>query len=179
MSIGRRFANLVRSNLGSLLDRATDGSGGHSRLEDLSDAELEAELVRRRERREAAQRVASETSRGRAGGASSVEDQAWQEVEDAVRGGRARGGARGRRTSGARSRGRSRGTDVRLAQLYAQLECPYGADMDTVRKKYRAMMRKYHPDVHSRDAAKQRVATELSQRLTAAYNELRRRLERP
>lgn len=175
MSISRRLANLVRSNLSSLLDRAADGAPG-TRLEDLSDAELEAELARRKARREAAQRAASQTTRGT--GAASVEDQAWQEVEEAMRG-RGRRSPGGRRASQTRARARSAGMDVRLAQLYAQLECPYGADMDTVRKKYRALMRKYHPDVHSRDADKQRVATELSQRLTAAYNELRRRLERP
>ena len=65
------------------------------------------------------------------------------------------------------------GRDARLARLYAQLECPYGGDADTVRKHYRAMMRKYHPDLHSRDAEKQRLATDLTQRLTQAYTELK------
>ncbi|MBW2732578.1 MAG: J domain-containing protein [Deltaproteobacteria bacterium] len=165
------------------MDRAEGGSS--SKLENLSDAELEAELQRRRARREGAQQAASQTSRN---ASNNVEEQAWQEVEDAMRG---RGGAGARRgsqthrSSGAHTRTRSsgrsadrRGADSRMAKLYAQIECPYGADIDTVRKSYRAMMRKYHPDVHSHDVDKQRVATELSQRLTAAYNELKRQLER-
>lgn len=96
-------------------------------------------------------------------------------------------GSRYRTTGRRQSRGYQRASrprqptsdDARLARLYAQLECPVGADLDTVRKQYRTLMRKYHPDVHSGDAAKQRVATELSQRLTSAYNELRRSLSGP
>jgi curved DNA-binding protein CbpA len=41
------------------------------------------------------------------------------------------------------------------------------------------MMRKYHPDMHSGNPDKQRLATDLSQRLTTAYNELRRVLATP
>jgi curved DNA-binding protein CbpA len=69
--------------------------------------------------------------------------------------------------------------DPRLAQFYAQLECPYGADIITVRKQYRALMRKYHPDLFSNSPEKLRIATELSQKLTLAYNELRRVLGNP
>ena len=77
---------------------------------------------------------------------------------------------------GAPRRPMSGGAEARLAQLYAQLECPYGADLNAVRKQYRAQMLKYHPDMHSGNPEKQRLATELSQRLTSAYNELRRAL---
>ncbi len=179
MSIGKRFVHLVRSNLNSLLDRTTawesDPGRSTARIEDLSDAELEAELGRRRTRREAAdqaaQRASSSSSR------RSYEQAAWEEVEQAVHGsGRYRtAGQRPprqhRRTGGHAA---SPGRDARRARLYAQLECPYGADADTVRKHYRVMMRKYHPDMHSTSPQKQRLATELSQKLTAAYNELRR-----
>ena len=196
MSIGKRFIKLVRSNLNSLLDRTAEsygddyaGGGGDSsrRLEELSDAELEAELQRRRRRREGARRAAAEAaSSGRAPRerAGSFEQQAWEEVEEAVRRGSGSGRyrssgerpPRGTRGHDGRPRRRTGGRDVRLARLYAQLECPYGSDLNTVRQHYRTMMRKYHPDMHSGDADKQRLATELSQRLTEAYNELRRSL---
>jgi DnaJ-domain-containing protein 1 len=178
VSIGRRLVDLVRSNFGSLFDReehagkSSSSSSSSTRLEDLSDEELELELQRRRQRREAAERAADR----------SVEAEAWSEVEAAMReqSGRFRSssGRRGRRTTGptAAASRRPAGQDPRLAQLYAQLECPYGADMNAVRKQYRALMRKYHPDMHSNSPEKQRLATELSQRLTMAYNDLRRTL---
>ena len=91
--------------------------------------------------------------------------------------GRRRTGSYRRASSAGGRRGASPSTrDPRLSQFYAQLECPYGSDFTTVRKHYRAMMRKYHPDMHSRSPEKQRVATDLSQRLTMAYNELKRLL---
>jgi DnaJ-domain-containing protein 1 len=172
VSIGKRFVDLVRANINSLLERASSTDGGRSApIENLSDEELEREMRRRRRRRTAAERAAS-----------SVEEQAWEEVEQATEGGTGRFRTTGPRTSSQRpsgyrsSPGTFMGRDPRLARLYAQLECPYGADMTTVRKHYRAMMRKYHPDMHSTEPHKQRIATELSQRLTMAYNELRRAL---
>ena len=173
MSVGRRFVDLIRSNLGSLFER---GEGGGRPLEELSDDDLERELQRRRARRDAAERAASETG---------DEQAAWDEVERAVRDGQYRHSARGggyRRTGsnpGTAPAGAPRrpgGQDPRLAQLYAQLECPYGSDLNTVRKHYRALMLKYHPDMHSGRPEKQRLATELTQKLTMAYNELRRLL---
>lgn len=174
MTIGRRLVDLLRSNLHSLFER-TDSwdAGGHAtRIETLSDEQLEAELRRRQARRAAAE-AAANTDRG---ATPTVEQEAWREVDDVV-------GGHGRYRTTRRRRGRSHrgqrapaGRDARLAQLYAQLECPYGADLATVRRHYRGLMRKYHPDVHHQNAEKHRLATELSQRLTSAYNELRRTL---
>lgn len=177
MSIGRRFANLVRANLNSLFDgdtAKTEGpsSGSRVHIEDLSEAELEAELQRRRHRRDAASQAAD-----------NIDEDAWREVEEAVHANRYRSTGRRRSTqqsaAGHRRPGGtgSRTRDARLARLYAQLECPYGSDFATVRKHYRQLMRKYHPDMHTADAEKQRLATDLSQRLTEAYNELRQHLE--
>ncbi|PID38148.1 MAG: hypothetical protein CSA65_08660 [Proteobacteria bacterium] len=187
MSISKRFVNILKSNLNTLLDRTAEyesqrASGERVRLEDLSDAELELELRRRRDRRAAAQAAAEEAPRSTRRAPQGVDEDAWREVEDAVRGSRYRttGGRRQSRRYQRGSRARQPvSDDARLARLYAQLECPVGADIDTVRKQYRTMMRKYHPDVHSGDADKQRLATELSQRLTSAYNELRRALSGP
>jgi len=177
VSIGKRFIDLVRANINSMLERSGRSErarSGSVPLEELSDQDLEAELQRRRSRREAAERAASETGYGAAD---------WEEAERAAREGTGRYRTTGRRPTGSHRRAgpgagtRATGTaarDPRLAQLYAQLECPYGADLTTVRKQYRALMRKYHPDVHSGHPDKQRIATELSQRLTQSYNELRR-----
>jgi DnaJ-domain-containing protein 1 len=185
VTIGKRLIDLVRSNVASLFDRPSGGnslgSTSSPHIEDLSDGDLEQELERRRRRREAVNRAADRA----------IFDEAWEEVEGVVRDGPSRfrsssGRAGHFRRTGSNpgvASGSSRRTgdgmprrDLHMAQLYAQLECPYGADLNTVRKQYRSLMLKYHPDMHSRNAEKQRLATELSQRLTAAYNELRRSL---
>jgi len=178
VSIGKRLVNLVRSNLNSLFERDSDSSS-RAPIEELTDEDLERELIRRRQRREAADRGAQE------GADASVDQSAWEEAERAVHEGSGRfrttGGARrphraSSQTTGSRRPTPPTGRDQRIAQLYAQLECPYGSDLTTVRKHYRALMLKYHPDMHSGSPEKQRLATDLSQRLTTAYNELRRHL---
>jgi DnaJ-class molecular chaperone len=156
MSIGRRLFNMARSELNSLLDRAAEAepraSAGRDpdedlyrrfSLDELSDAELEAEIERRYRARRAAK------------GAT----------------GRASAGARP--AGGAQARKPAPPDELRLA--YAALEVPYGADFATVRKSYRALMRKYHPDRHTGSPEKQKAATELAQKLTLAYDMIQKR----
>lgn len=153
MSIGKRLIDLARSELNSLLERATPMGGEDDRDEDLyrrysvdalSDLELEAELDRRRRAREAAAREAQH----RAPGASA-------------------------RTAHATA---TATTEVRRA--YAALEVPPGSDFATVRRAYRQLMRKYHPDRHTQSPAKQKTANELAQRLTGAYKLLEKHLRK-
>ena len=65
-----------------------------------------------------------------------------------------------------------------MRRAYAALEVPVGSSFETVRKSYRALMRKYHPDHHSGSPEKQKTATELTQKLTEAYKLLERRLRK-
>ena len=67
--------------------------------------------------------------------------------------------------------------DPQLAQYYANLEIPYGADLETVRRSWKGLLKKCHPDLHANDPEKRRVADELSARLTQAYQELERALK--
>jgi DnaJ-domain-containing protein 1 len=167
MSIGRRLIDLARAELNSLLDMASSSSsrGDESHdadedlyrrygLDELTDSELEAELERRRQTREAAARAA----RARA--------------EESVRAARARADESARRAP----RPPTGGDEIRRA--YAALEVAYGADFVTVRKSYRTLMRKYHPDRHGQSPEKQKAANELAQRLTAAYRVLSRQLRK-
>jgi DnaJ-domain-containing protein 1 len=164
MSIGKRLIDLARSELNSLLDRAGSheefGAAERDPDEDLyhrygmssiSDEELEAELERRRAAREAATRAA----RARADGA------------------RPRPGARPQSPPPPRS---SSADELRRA--YASLEVPPGSDFETVRKAYRTLMRKYHPDRQAQTPDKQKAATELAQRLTQAYKLLEKHLRK-
>jgi DnaJ-domain-containing protein 1 len=58
--------------------------------------------------------------------------------------------------------------DVRRA--FAALEIPLTASADEIRRAYRRLMARYHPDHHATDPAREAVATELSRRLTEAYD---------
>ena len=62
--------------------------------------------------------------------------------------------------------------DPRLAECYANLEVPYGADMNTVRAAWRQLVKQYHPDLHALDPERRRVADELTAQLTLAYRHL-------
>ena len=56
-----------------------------------------------------------------------------------------------------------------LRDYYANLEVPFGSDMDTVKDSYKKLMRKYHPDRHSKNAETEALATDLSQEITRAF----------
>jgi DnaJ-domain-containing protein 1 len=166
MSIGRRLLNMARSELNSLLDIAAkrsddDDDEPRENLHGYSARELEEELARRRSAR--------------------------QEVEDAIHGRKtpepppsSRGAGR---AAGAGAAGAGRGTGgaseaARLKKAYAALEVPQGADFETVRKAYRQLMRKYHPDHHTSTPEKQRAANEVAQRLTESYKLLEKTLRK-
>jgi hypothetical protein len=181
VSISKRFFNFARSELNSLLERASelddrDGEPDFApdasadadvnaaaaptsppprgrrkvRLEDLSDEELEAEIERRRLDKELQDRTA--------------------------RADRASPSSAGRERP--RTNPTPSGVDP-IAKAYAALEVPNGSDFETVRKSYRALMRKYHPDRHTATPEKQKAANELAQKLTDAYKTLERRLRPP
>lgn len=63
-------------------------------------------------------------------------------------------------------------TEKTLRDYYANLECEYGADMDTVKESYRRLMRMYHPDKYTHDPRMEELSTELTQELTRAYQSI-------
>ena len=68
--------------------------------------------------------------------------------------------------------------DAQVAEWYRVLDLSVGADMGQIKSAYRQAMRKYHPDMHAGNPQKQKAATELSMRVTAAYNGLVAHLEK-
>ncbi len=67
--------------------------------------------------------------------------------------------------------------DEKIAGYYANLELPYGADLEAVKKAYRKLMKQYHPDKFSSNPEKQRIATEITKGLNKAYQELEKYLQ--
>jgi DnaJ-domain-containing protein 1 len=59
-----------------------------------------------------------------------------------------------------------------LRQDYANLEVPFGAPFEQVKKSYRRMMAAYHPDRNAQDPQRLRLATEITQKLNASYRRI-------
>ncbi len=158
MTIGKRLFNLACSELNSLLDRAVEMEREHGArpdpdddlyrrfsLDQLTDRELEAEIERRQRARQAAKRGTQ------AGAANARTDSA------------------GNPRSSSEPHARRTTSDHDIRRAYAALEVPFGADFEIVRKSYRTLMRKYHPDRHAGSPDKLKAATEVAQQLTQAY----------
>ena len=63
-----------------------------------------------------------------------------------------------------------------IRTAYARLEVPFGSDLNTVRKAYRRLMFRYHPDRHVLDPECERLATQVAQGLTVSYSLLEKHL---
>lgn len=68
--------------------------------------------------------------------------------------------------------------DSKIAGYYANLEIPYGSDLETVRRAWRKMVAKYHPDKFAGQPEKQQIATELTKGINRAYEELTKYLSK-
>jgi len=75
-------------------------------------------------------------------------------------------------SNGASRPPRAGSTEAKVAEWYRVLDLQPGADTAQIKSSYRQLMRKYHPDMHAGNPQKQKAATELSMRVTTAYNSL-------
>jgi DnaJ-domain-containing protein 1 len=64
--------------------------------------------------------------------------------------------------------------DPALRRDYATLEVAFSAPLGDVRRSYKRLLHKYHPDRFSDDAEKQALATEVTQRLNEAFDRIER-----
>ncbi len=113
--------------------------------------------------------------------AKKAEEDAFRRVKEQARraASSARSGTGSRRSSGGRRSGGFpfQRQDDKLAEYYKVLDLSYGASRDEIKKSYRKLMRKYHPDRHVGNPKKQKAATELSMRVTQAYNAIEEHLK--
>ena len=175
MGIGKRIVDLAKANLNALLEKA----GGETGIDELTDEELEAELRRRRERRDREE----EERRAAARAAESARQKAKTTPPPRTAAPPPRTAPPPRSAPPPRREEKRRPPppgppigDKRLRELYAQLEVPYGAPFEDVKKSFRRLMRKYHPDLHTGNPQKHKTATQLTMSLTQAYNELEQHL---
>ncbi|MCR5261025.1 MAG: DnaJ domain-containing protein [Candidatus Gastranaerophilales bacterium] len=55
------------------------------------------------------------------------------------------------------------------AEYYAILEVPYGAAFEEIKKSYKRLLKKYHPDHYHKDAEKYKTAEKLVGKINEAY----------
>ncbi len=55
-------------------------------------------------------------------------------------------------------------------EYYANLEVPCGSDFDTIKKAYRKLLKKYHPDKFYNDAKKLNLSQQVVKKLNIAYS---------
>lgn len=112
---------------------------------------------------------------------------AWEELDEylgkassrerASSQGRAEGRGQGRAEGSRRGGASSHRPLESLRQDYANLEVPFGADIETVRRSYKKLMLRYHPDKHGGSSEKLRVATEITKRINESFERIRAFLE--
>ena len=128
-------------------------------------SERAARIHRERNEREARQRAAA--------------DEAFRRMkEQAARGGPSSSGPSTSSYQSSARPPRPGSTEAQLLEWYRTLDLQVGADMAQIKSSYRQLMRKYHPDMHAGSPQKQKAATELSMRVTTAYNSLVSHLEK-
>jgi DnaJ-domain-containing protein 1 len=103
--------------------------------------------------------------------------EAWEELDEYLKTGRNAQDNRGQRTrrEGRETPRASRDEDLR--QDYANLELPFGADLEEVKRAYKTLIMKYHPDKHAGNAEKLRMATEITKKINESFERIRSRIE--
>ena len=157
MSISKRFWDLARSNL-------TDFRAAFSRneLRDLLTSHEES--------------VDDEASDDGSGSVGARAGRKVREVRDAAEEAWERAYEAAQRRAGA-APGTERITEIERRRWYRTLELDPGAGLVEVRKAYRRLLMQFHPDRHASDPEKFRAASEVTRRLTEAYNGLTRDLQ--
>lgn len=154
MGIGKRLINVARANV-------TDFASAFSRDPEVRerrrlDDELDEEIAR-----EVNETIGTKAGR-KARRVADKAEEAWERAFEE---------ARARQASGGGPRGRPSARDIE--NWHRTLEVPVGADVDTIRKSYRRLVAKYHPDKYASDPEKYAAATEVTRKITGAYNGLK------
>lgn len=150
VGLGKRLWDVARAN-------ASDFASAFSLDEEVRERRrMDAELDE-----QAAKEVADSVGAKAGRRARHVADKAEEAWERAFEQSRARGGHHGHGKAPSESQ---------IEGWYRTLEVPVGADWETVRKSYRRLLAKYHPDRYAGDPDKYAAATEVARKITTAYD---------
>lgn len=137
---------------------------------DKASRERAARVHRERDERETKQRAAADDAFRRMKEQAAKGGDAW--TPPSTTSGYRTGGTSSNTSSGSARSPRPGSNEAQLAEWYRVLDVEPHADMALIKSSYRKLMRKYHPDMHAGNPGKQKAATELSMRVTSAYNGL-------
>ena len=165
-----------KSPLDNPLAKLALGNAGARAQRDKAAKERSARVHRERDERETKQRQAADDAFRR------MKEQAakggtWSSTSSTT--GSSSTGSRSSGSTGSARAPRPGSTEAQLAEWYRVLDVQPGADMAEIKTSYRQPMRKYHPDMHAGNPSKQKAATELSMRVTTAYNGLVAHIGKP
>lgn len=100
--------------------------------------------------------------------------EAWRELDEYLQSGVS---PRPRYEPGGGDRGAHTETDEGLRRDYANLEVHFGAPLAEVKRAYKSLLKRYHPDKFATDPEKQRLATEITLRINRSYRNIRDTLQ--
>ena len=101
--------------------------------------------------------------------------EAWEELDDYMRTGKSSTSSSSRQRTSTKKE--QRPPDPGLRQDYVNLEVPFGADVEVVKKSYKSLMMKYHPDKYAGNPEKQKVALEITKKINESFERIRSRHE--
>lgn len=105
---------------------------------------------------------------------------AFEELEDYMQSGSPTGS--GTRFRGSSASGRTAQSETAVPESlrkdFANLDIPFGASIEQARSAHRKLMVSYHPDRHATNPEKQRIATEITQRVNNSFQRIRQFYER-
>jgi len=157
VSITKRFWDLARANVSDFRSAFRSEDGGLSEEERRAlDAELREQT--------ADGSVGSRAGRAARTVRTAAED-AWERAYEAAQaraGAGAGGGYGGARVDPEKER----------LKWHKVLEVEPGADFEAIRRSYRRLVMKFHPDRFAQDPEKYKVATEVTRKITEAYEGL-------
>ncbi len=148
MSIGKRFWDVARANVTGFTSAFTRDEDARERAR--FDKEVDDEVER-----EVAGTIGAKAGR-RARKFADKAEEAWEQAYEAAQ------------QRGAQGRG-APPSQRELEGWYRTLEVPIDSELEVVRKSYRRLVAKYHPDRFADEPAKYEAATEVTRKITLAY----------
>jgi DnaJ-domain-containing protein 1 len=158
VSIGKRFWDVARANVSGFASAFVRDEDARERAR--IDREIDDEVER-----EVASTIGAKAGR-RARKFADKAEEAWEQAYEAAQ------------QRGAQGRG-PMPSQRELEGWYRTLEVPIDSEFEIVRKSYRRLVAKYHPDRFADEPAKLEAATEVTRKITIAYNGIKAIHEKP
>lgn len=174
LTVRRAARSATRQPLDNPLAKAALGNPAARAQRERAANERSGRVHRERDAREAKQRQANDDAFRRMKEHAARGGGVWTPPSGAS----GSSGASSASSSEPRRPPRPGSSEAQLAEWYRVLDVQPGAEHSAIKSSYRQLMRKYHPDMHAGNPGKQKAATELSMRVTGAYNGLMSHLEK-